>query len=288
MAHDKIATRLAQIIIKLNNGESLSIDELVDEFGVCKRTIERDLEKLNVLPIERDKDRLFLADYALGKLGFKDIQNFAALIGMKSLFPKLDSMFITDILNEKLNVAYLVKNQGFENLNITRGEFDAISAAIIKSWIIECIYNDKPRTLKPYKLINNNGIWYLLADENSKLKNFTVSKLKNLKFTEKVFRQNDEFIKRIAQNNSNWFSNENFDVELKIKKEAIDYFKRRQILPNYKIIFEDETSITISTKVAYDDEILRVVKYWIPFIKIVSPVKLKEKFENILKKYLDI
>ncbi|MGB2553885.1 WYL domain-containing protein, partial [Campylobacter sp. MOP51] len=78
------------------------------------------------------------------------------------------------------------------------------------------------------------------------------------------------------------------DVELKIKKEAIDYFKRRQILPNYKIIFEDETSITISTKVAYDDEILRVVKYWIPFIKIVSPVRLKEKFENILKKYLDI
>ncbi|MBF0984648.1 MAG: transcriptional regulator, partial [Campylobacter sp.] len=44
--------------------------------------------------------------------------------------------------------------------------------------------------------------------------------------------------------------------------------------------------IIISTEVAYDDEILRVVKYWLPFIKIVEPLNLKDKFENLLKDYL--
>ena len=39
-------------------------------------------------------------------------------------------------------------------------------------------------------------------------------------------------------------------------------------MPNFKIISEDEDKIIISTEVAYDDEILRVVRYRLPFIKI--------------------
>ncbi|MDL0089883.1 HTH domain-containing protein, partial [Campylobacter gastrosuis] len=112
-AHDKIATRLSQIIIRLNNGERLKISDLADEFGVDKRTIQRDLVRLNALPIERENDLFFIADYALGKLGFKDIKNFAILSGIKGLYPSLDNAFLTDILNEKLNHAYLIKNQDF-------------------------------------------------------------------------------------------------------------------------------------------------------------------------------
>jgi len=50
--HDKIATRISLILTKLNNGEKLSIQKLVDEFGVSKRTIQRDLnEGLPNIPI---------------------------------------------------------------------------------------------------------------------------------------------------------------------------------------------------------------------------------------------
>jgi predicted DNA-binding transcriptional regulator YafY len=67
---------------------------------------------------------------------------------------------------------------------------------------------------------------------------------------------------------------------------AKDYFLRKDILPNMKILEQKENSFTISTKVSYDDEILKVVKYWIPYIKIISPLYLQEKFTNILKDYL--
>jgi len=40
---DKIATRLAQILNKFNSGEKLSVGDLVEEFGVTKRTIQRDI-----------------------------------------------------------------------------------------------------------------------------------------------------------------------------------------------------------------------------------------------------
>ena len=286
-SHDKIAFRLAQILIKLNDGARLSIDELTEEFSVNKRTILRDFERLNILPIEKANGKYFLADYALGKLSYKDIQAFAILSGVKSLFPDLDDKFISDVLNEKLNKAYLIKNQGFEDLQISRAEFEEISAAIIKNKMIECSYNAKFRSLKPYKLINNNGVWYLLADDSGKLKNFTLSKLEKIKIKDSTFKPNEEFVNRIKQNDTNWFSDVKFEVTLEIKSEAISYFKRKKFLPNFKIISEDEDKIVLSTEVAYDDEILRVVKYWLPFIKIKEPEYLRVKFEKLLRDYLE-
>ena len=49
---------------------------------------------------------------------------------------------------------------------------------------------------------------------------------------------------------------------------------------------ENKDKIIISTMISYDDEILRVVKYWLPFIKIVKPLNLRDKFENLLRDYL--
>lgn len=78
-----------------------------------------------------------------------------------------------------------------------------------------------------------------------------------------------------------------FAVMLEIKSEAMSYFKRKKCLPNFKIISEDEDKIVLSTEVAYDDEILRVVKYWLPFIKIKEPEYLRMKLERLLGEYLE-
>lgn len=68
-SYDKIATRLSQILLKLNGGEALSIEELAIEFGVDKRTIQRDLrQRLEALPIKKEGGRYSLEDYALGQL----------------------------------------------------------------------------------------------------------------------------------------------------------------------------------------------------------------------------
>ncbi|WP_284938629.1 WYL domain-containing protein [Campylobacter gastrosuis] len=148
------------------------------------------------------------------------------------------------------------------NAAISRREFDEISASIIKRWQISCVYNDKKRTLNPYKLINNNEIWYLLADDFGVLKNFTLSKLSEIKITQNEFSLNKEFLARIENNAQNWFSNTTFEVVLEIKSEAVPYFKRRKILPNYKIISDENT------------------------LKIISPTYLRDNFSEILRWYL--
>ncbi len=289
MSHDKIATRLVQILVKLNNGERFTVEELACEFNVTVRTVQRDLnERLSFIPIIKENNHYFMESYALGKLNFKDIKNFAVISGIKSLYPMLDDGFISDILNIKLNNAYLIKNQGFENISHQQDWFNKISAAIIKSSPIEFTYKEKHRVVNPYKLINNQGVWYLLADENEQLKSFTFSKIKQFSWSNesKVFTPKKEFLDKISQNDTNWFTQELIEVVLEINNTAKEYFFRKDTLPNKQILEQKENHFIVSTKVSYDDEILRVVKYWMPYIKIVFPLYLREKFNNILEDYL--
>ena len=180
MKHDKLATRLAHILMRFNDGGKISVEELASEFDVDTRTIYRDLhQRLSFMPIKKEGGKYFLEPFALGKLSFKDIQNFAILSGIDALYPKLDSNFIVDLLSEKVNRVLMVKNSGFEKVDYAL--FEKISVVILNKLMIHFSYNDKPRSVNPYKLINNNGIWYLLADEEGKLKHFALSKIKNLK-----------------------------------------------------------------------------------------------------------
>ncbi|MEW6552230.1 MAG: WYL domain-containing protein [Campylobacterota bacterium] len=286
---DKIATRLAQILTKLNNGERLTVKELEIEFNVGDRTIQRDLnERLSYIPIIKEKGYYYLPDYALGKLSFNDIKNFATLSGIKSLYPKLSHSFIVDILNAKINKAYLIKNQGFEDISYRYDWFEDVSNAILNTFQIEFSYNDKKRVVNPYKLINNNGIWYLLGDEDNKLKNYTFSKIKNLKLIENnQFTPTKDFIDKIEQNDTNWFSENLIEVVLEIDNSIKEYILRKDIFPNKKIIEQTDDRFVLSTNISYDEEILGIVKYWLPYIKIVSPIYLQDKLKNILKEYLE-
>ena len=110
LEHDKLATRLSLIIYKLNQGERLTIESLANEFGVSKRTIERDIARFSYFDIKKEGKEFFLDELAVGKLNFDDIKNFAIFSGIKSLFPSLTNQFLKDILNEKINRAYIVQN----------------------------------------------------------------------------------------------------------------------------------------------------------------------------------
>ncbi|EOG9651870.1 helix-turn-helix transcriptional regulator [Campylobacter upsaliensis] len=283
--YDKLGTRLVQILLKFNNGESVSVEELAQEFNVDTRTIQRDLnQRLSFMPIKRENGKYTLESFALGQLSFKDIQNFAAISGISDLYPRLDKNFISDILSQKINTILKIKNEGFQRVDYEL--FENLSVAILNHNVLNFDYKNKQRSVKPYKLVNYKGIWYLLADENSKLKHFNFSKILKLDVKNEKFIPNEAFKKQI-QNDQNVWLGEGREVLLRLDKKAKEYFFRKEILTNYKIIDEDETSYTLSTQVSYEDEFLNFIKQWIPYVKIIAPLELKNKVKDILRKYLE-
>lgn len=287
MARDLLAKRLAFILTKLNNGERFTLKELALEFGTTTKTISRDLkERFIYIPIKKEKNFYSLHEYALGKLNLEDIKNFATISGIKSLYPTLTNQFLTEILENKINRVFLVKNSGFEVIENKKDDFEKLSRAIINHQVVAFVYKEKEKVVEPYKLINSNGVWYLCANDNEKLKTYSLTKMENLKIKNDKFNLNIEFLNQIEKDEINWFSNESKEVHLKIDNNAKEYFLRKKVLSSMKIVEETSEYFIISTKIAFDDEIINLVKYWIPYIEIISPNDLAKKLNDILNSYI--
>jgi len=285
--HDTLATRLSQILTMFNDGKRLSVEDLAVEFCVAERTIQRDFKRLSYLPIKKENGYYTLESYCLGKLSFKDIKQFATFSGVRELYPELSDALIVDTLNERTNQTMEVYGHKYENLSDRVDDFNAIASAVIVCAKIRFLYKDNVRVVNPYKLNNINGIWYLVGVEDGVLKNFSFSSIVDLNVMEDKFKQDEEIVKNLKEHQGVWFTQNHIEVRLEIDASVGKYFLRRDLLPNQKVLEQSEEGLTISTQVAYEDEILKIVRYWIPHLKIISPLYLQEKLEKSLKNYLN-
>ena len=292
--HETLVYRLSQILVKLNQGLKLDPKALADEFKVNLRTIQRDLnERFAYLPLEKVDGHYRLDPTFLGKLSTKDIARFASLAGVRGLFPSLSDDFLRDIFDDRMQGALLVKGHNYEDLRGKEKLFGALEKAIYDRKQI-CFDYAKEGSLKsyseiaPYKLINHKGIWYLTALDDDKLKSFSFSKILHLKVLDTSFDWNPAIDSKISSDDGIWHSDTQREVVLKASPEVAGYFKRRKLIGNQVIEKElSDGSLIISAKVSHDNQILPIVRYWIPSLSIISPESLQAELEQGLSAYLD-
>ena len=291
--HDTLVYRLAQMLVKLNQGEKLDPRSLADEFGVNLRTVQRDLNvRFAYLPLVKTDGRYHLDPIFLGQLSTRDIERFAGLAGIGGLFPSLTDEFLRDIFDSRLQGALLVKGHHYENLAGKEQAFRDLEKAIVGRHQVDFDYI-KPEGLKsyaavsPYKLVNNKGVWYLAALDGEKLKAFSFTKIEQLRTLETRFSWESRVESQLAEEDGIWLSGERQEVVLKISREVASYFKRRRLITNQVIEKElEDGGLIISAKVRHVNQILPIVRYWIPNIRIISPESLQGEIDKGLEDYL--
>lgn len=291
--HDTLVYRLAQILVKLNQGEMLDPQALSNEFGVNLRTIQRDLNvRFAYLPLQKTSGRYHLDAAFLGKLSTRDIDRFAGLAGVRGLFPSLSDEFLQDIFDTRMQSAFLVKGHNYESLMGKEQLFRELEKAIIARHLISFDYA-KPEGIKsyfavsPYKLINNKGIWYLSAVDGGKLKTFSFTKIEKLSMSKQTFPWDAKIDAQLEAEDGIWLSEEKQEVVMKISHEVAGYFKRRKLIANQVIEKElEDGGLIVSAKVGHPDQILPIVRYWIPNIRIISPEHLQLDLEKTITDYL--
>jgi len=291
--HDTLVYRLAQMLVKLNQGEKLDPQELASEFGVNLRTIQRDLNvRFAYLPIQKTEGRYHLDPTFLGKLSTKDIERFAGLAGVRGLYPSMSDDFLRDIFDSRIQSALLVKGHSYEDLAGKEAVFRQLEQAIVARRHVSFDYM-KDSGLKsysdvsPYKLINNKGIWYLAARDGEKLKSFSFAKIEALKALDTHFSAEPDIEKRLVEEDGVWLSEDRKEIVLKISKEIAGYFRRRKLIANQVIEKElEDGGLIVSAKVGHPNQVLPIVRYWIPNIRIISPDGLQSEMERGLAEYL--
>lgn len=292
--HDTIAYRLSQILIKLNQGDHLEPAELADEFGTHVRTIQRDLKlRLAYLPLLKTRGRYHLEAAYLGKLNFKDIERFAAMAGVGRLFPSLNREFLKDLLGQQLQAPWLVRGHHYEDLSMQADIFSLLEKAVVEDRVLHLDLRKDGQiktycAVQPYRLINTKGIWYLAAVHHGRIKTFGVGKITSVQVQAEIFSRDASVDASIHSEEGIWHSPQPQKVLLSVAPEAAGYFKRRQLIPHQKIVgVTVDGTLTVETTVGHSNQILPIVRYWIPSVRILSPADWQEHLSQQLSRYLN-
>lgn len=258
--HDTLVYRLAQMLVKLNQGEKLDPQALADEFGVNLRTVQRDLnQRFASLPLIKTNGRYHLEPTFLGKLSARDIERFASLAGVRGLFPSLSDDFLRDIFDTRIQTALFVKGHHYESLAGKETLFRQLEQAIVARYHVSFDYQKAECTkhytaVAPYKLVNHKGIWYLAGRDADRLKTFTSAKSNT--FGNSIANLNPPLpsTRRSPKKMRMWLGEEKKEIVLKIASTVAGYFKRRKLIANQIIEKElEDGGLIVSAEVGHPD-----------------------------------
>ena len=291
--NEKVAERLARILIKLNVGERLDVNVLAAEFAVSKRTLDRDIDRLSsYLPLQQDEKskKYFLEQRYLGKLEPKDVQTFARLAGIADLFPSLDMSFLRELLDSRANSIYSPKGYSSEDATQLTEFFEMFSTAIEQKRQVAFLYNHELRIVEPYRLIHHHGSWYLAAVKEGLIRVYRLSRMviSDGQHQLQSFTPDPKIIQQLNSEDSIWFGREKTKVILTVQTEVAFHFKQRELLPEQEIIEElHDGGLLVSSKISHTMQLLPLVRYWIPHVKIINPEHLQDELNAGLKEYLE-
>lgn len=287
-----VANRITKLLCLLNDGQSLNLNALACEYGVSKRTLQRDLSNLReVLPMLdlNQHGEYTLPQQKFGQLNLNDIRHFAMLMGVKDIFPNMDRHFLRHILDKNAIEVFETKGQFNEDVSQYGNLFEELRHAILNKYRVTIYYKGKYRLVDPYKLIHHRNCWYLAAVNDGLLKAYRLSFLSFLTVhdNQPCFECEEKFIEQLKNEQSIWFGEDKKEAVLQIHSDVADHFQKRTLLPDQQILkVLDDGSLLVSCRYVSDVQILSLIRYWIPHIRVVSPITLQNELINSLNHYL--
>ena len=271
---EKLAQRLSRIIARLHQGEHIDKHQLATEFDVDVRTIERDLHQRLQGIAERNAQGLWqLTHTARSTIPARHLHDYARMAGTEHLFPDASLPYLLgQLTTPEPRRATHVQPVPHEDLGGGTRTFAALQAAIEQHHTCLFTYKTKPRHAHPYRLIHKNGVWYLAAEEAGRLKNFSVALIADLQVDEAShFAPDPAHQDYINAKDDVWFTQQTTEVLLRVAPEVAHYFSRRALLPQQQQRPDADGSLLVTTHINHINQLLPVVRYWLPHVRIVQP-----------------
>ncbi len=290
--------RINQIYeILKNNTHGMTITELSKELDVSTKTIQRYLyEVLNEFGAIKE-GRTWKINPKLTKDNLAS--NEKLILGILDEMAKgAGKVFYSKAHSLLSQVTQQLEHPIFANVNSEFLEeknmilFEQMEKAIKQKVEIIFDYEKYQFHVKPLKLAFFDGFWYLLAlhikDNKETFKKYHLKTIKNIQIQENTFEIPEIIEERLRYANSVWFNlDEQFPVKLFLDKNIRKYFERKP-LRGQSITGEDKDgSIQIEIKITNEMEIIPLIFWYIPYIKVLEPQWLadmvKERVENYVK-----
>jgi hypothetical protein len=195
---------------------------------------------------------------------------------------------------DELDIPFYIKPETYQRLNTDEEEISNLEEAILGDYIIEFQYKKQWYHVAPYRLVNFDGIWYLYGKDIEERSDHD-HKTWMLEFIDEVqihySQTHDTPDTEIDEDLSNAYGakfvpDREIALKLFVDSEIADLFKLKAHFPRQKILEESESGILLHSTISSFDEVEQEIKSWIPHLKVIEPVELKERIERELSAYV--
>jgi len=298
--YDKALYRYADMLSRIALDERPTNKFFMDEYNVSERTVQRDLKKLQMnFPLTKDSNGGWMFNYNFNlKNSTYSTEEAISLTNALLQVKKAGNEFekAVDILFKKFifptyKNPYYIKPPLYQYIDMDSPLLNKIEDAILYNNIsILHIKRDKIN-IEPYKIINYDGIWYLMCKDidSNKLIHLVVAKIDDIEVLSQKFTIREDIDKLLQEIDSpHYIEGQKYEVIIEVSSNISEYFLLKQHLPSQKLIKQHENgSITISYMVTHEEEIDNLIKSWLPDIQVISPKTTKERILTELKNYIN-
>ena len=303
--YDKRIFRFLSILNHLDAGKTISTPKIAKEFNVSLRTIQRDIELLNLTGfplVAKDKGEYgFVEGFSLKKATLSHEE--ASLLSLmfeiaKSLGSSFEDSFrgiLRKVLNQGGESSFYVKIPKAvrpEKDGVFHHDIEGAIETCKKVWVHYENQAGKQSEFEvaPLKLIFYEGFWYALSLRDGKgLIKLRLDGIKDLKVLTKDYAASANLRAMLDESVNVWFpENRNQKVLLEVDASVSKYFKKKQYFPLQKVVREySDGRILLQTMVSTQQymEVIPTIHEWLPMIKIVSPKELKAFSKKLISTY---
>lgn len=286
--------RLEMLYDRIKRANGISLKALCAEFGVSAKTLQRDFKDLQTLGAYKN-GRLIFIDKTRAKDGLNTDERVVVGI-LDKLARSMSKEFylkakpLLTRLTQQIDQPIFINAQS-ESLNDEDLlKFELLESLINRKEEAKFLYKGRIFEVKPFKLANFQGFWYLLSldiMDNECFKKFYFKDIKETQGLGRTFTLGDELEKRLKNANSVWFNmDEPFLVQLLIEKKIAKYFSRRT-LRGAMIYPQQNGDIVLELEISDYMEIKPLIYEYIPHIRVIEPSWINEKLKKELKKFVD-
>lgn len=308
---DKFKThRMIQIDKWIRSGSYPSVEQMMAEYGVSRRTILRDIEFLRdryCAPVEYDKNRkgyfysdptFMIQNVLLTEGDLFTVSTLMPLMEQYKNTPLEDSFRnimekIAEMLPEQVSVDTSFLNRDVTFIadplpKIDPSVFESIFKAVKLFERIEFSYKSagssifKEKTFEPYHVICQKGSWYVLGKdmETGQVRIYALSRMKNIRMTGNHFEIPSDFdlSHHIDLSFGVWNNPEPpEEYELQFNSSLANYITEREWHKSQSIVQNEDGSVTLCFKTNQKQIVVSWVLGFGTAVRVIKPAWLAEK-----------
>lgn len=305
--------RLLSIIVYLLNRDLVSARELSERFEVSVRTIQRDMETINlagvpILSIQGPNGGYGIMDtYKMDRrlLSMDDL--YYIITALKGIGTSLEDRKIDDTIEKMTGLVPELGNDPFHDKNSKlhidfsmlsgnehhRKVFSIVNKAVESGRLLNFRYTNNKletvkRTIEPMTLIFKWRAWYLFGF--CRLKNdyriFRISRIREPEILAGSFKRRDKGYEDFDTETSTKMEEHNIDIVLRFSAEM------KPLIEEYysggDIISEDADSFIVKTSMPESGWLYGYILSFGEFVEVLEPLHLREIISGSAKKISNI